>query len=170
MFHHWFQLFEITLSYLGEEERSVDDLRQAAALRGLVETGVLGEVGEAEGGDQAQDGGRCHADVHGCSHLEVIVVATMPELVGEAACSVVGCSIAEVQAVKADTGCLVEAKLLEVRFTCADGQGGAVPQGWRQVDGGREENRQASYEDGGEGGHEVGVRLRAISNNARDKN
>ena len=110
-------------------------------------------MGEAEGGDQAQDGGCCHADVHSCSHLEVIVVATMPEFVGEAACSVVGCSIAEVEAVKADTGCLVEAKLGEILFTCADGQGGAVPQEGRQVDGGREENRQASDEEGGEGGH-----------------
>ena len=79
--------------------------------RGVVEVVVLREMGEAEGGDQAQDGGCCHADVHGCSHLEVIVVATMPELVGEAACFVVGCSIAEIETVKANTGCLVEAEL-----------------------------------------------------------
>ena len=109
-------------------------------------------MGEAEGGDQAEDGGRYQADVHGCSHLEVLVVATSSEPVGEAACFV-GVNIAEVEAGKADAGCIVEAKLLEVRFTCTDGQGGAVPQGWREVDGGGEENRQASDEEGGKGGH-----------------
>ena len=77
----------------------------------------------------------------------------MPELVGEAACSVVGCSIAEVEARKANTGCMVEAKLREVGFTCADGQGGAVPQERRQVDGGGEDHGQAPDEEGGEGGH-----------------
>ena len=126
-------------------------------------------MGETEGGDEAQDGGCCQADVQRCSHLEVIVVATMPEPVVEAVCSVVGCSIAEVEAGKADTGCLGEVEVQEVLFTCADGEGGAVPQEGRQVDGGREENRQASDEEGGEGGHKVGVGLRAISNDARDK-
>ena len=84
----------------------------------------------------------------------------MSEPVGEAVVSVVvDCSIAEVEAGKADTGCLGEVKVKEVLFTCADGEGGAVPQEGRQVDGGREENRQASDEEGGEGGHKVGVRL-----------
>ena len=111
-------------------------------------------MGETEGGDQAEDGGCCQADVQSCSHLEVIVVATMPEPVGEAVCSVgVNCSIAEVEAGKADTGGLGEVEVQEVLFTCADGEGGAVPQEGRQVDGGREENRQASDEEGGEGGH-----------------
>ena len=111
-------------------------------------------MSQTEGGDQAQDGGCCQADVQRCSHLEVIVVATMPEPVGEAVCSVgVNCSIAEVEAGKADTGCLGEVEVEEVLFTCADGEGGAVPQEGRQVDGGREENRQASDEEGGEGGH-----------------
>ena len=154
MLQHRLQLFEITLPYLGEEERSVDDCLKAAVFGGLVEVGVLGEVGETEGGDQAEDGGCCQADVQGYSHLEVVVVATMPEPVGEAVCSVgVNCSIAEVEAGKADTGCLGEVEVQEVLFTCADGEGGAVPQEGRQVDGGREENRQASDEEGGEGGH-----------------
>ena len=59
----------------------------------------------------------------------------------------------QVEAVKADTGCLVEIELHKVLFTCADGEGGAVPQEGRQVDGGGEDDGQASDEEGGEGGH-----------------
>ena len=155
MLHHRFQLFEITLPYIGEEERSVENrLKEAAAFGGLVEVGVLGEVGKTERRDKAKDGGHCKADVHRCSHLEVIVVATMSEPVGEAVVSVVvDCSIAEVEAGKADTGCLVEIELHKVLFTCADGEGGAVPQKGRQVGGGGEDHGQASDEEGGEGGH-----------------
>ena len=78
----------------------------------------------------------------------------MSEPVGEAVVSVVvDCSIAEVEAGKADAGCLVEIELRKVLFTCADGEGGAVPQEGRQVDGGGEDDGQASDEEGGEGGH-----------------
>ena len=114
-------------------------------------------MGETEGGDQAQDGGCCQAEVQSCSHLEIIVVATFPELVGEAAFSIVSAvvnrSIAEVEAVKADTGCLGEVEVQEVLVAGADGQAGPPPQEWRQVDGGGEENRQASDEERGKGGH-----------------
>ena len=154
MLHHRFQLFEITLFYLGEEERSVENWLKEATFGGLVEVGVLGEVSQTEGRDKAQDGGHCKADVQRCSHLEVIVVATMSESVGETVVSVVvDCSIAELEAGKADTGCLVEIELREVLFTCADGEGGSVPQEGRQVDGGGEDHGQASDEEGGEGGH-----------------
>ena len=134
----------------------MEDWWQAASFGGLVEVGVLGEVGQPEGGDETKDGGRCHADVQGCSHLEVIVFTTFSELVGEAYSSVVvNCSIAVtvVKAAKADTRCLGEVEVNEVLFAGADGQAGPLPEEWRQVDGGSDENRQASDEERGEGGH-----------------
>ena len=141
-----------------------------ASFGGLVEVGVLGEVGQTEGGDETKDGGRCQAEVQGCSHLEVVVFPTFPELVGEAALSVVvNCSIAEVKAAKADTGCLGEFEVDEVLFACADGQAGPLPEERRQVDGGGDDNGQTSDEERGEGGHQVGVRLPVISNDTRDK-
>ena len=127
MLQHRFQLFEMTLSYLGEEERSVDDCLQAAVFGGPVEVGVLGEVSQTQRRDQVQNGGSCQAEVQSCSYLEIFVFATSTELVDEAVSSVVvGCSIAEVEAVKANAGCIVEVEVDKVLLTGTDHQVGTV--------------------------------------------
>ena len=64
--------------------------------------------------------------------------SSSPHSVSEAAFSVVvNCSIAEVEAPKANTGCLV-------LVVGADGKAGPLPEEGRQVDGGGDDNRQAS--------------------------
>ena len=86
---------------------------------------------------------------------------------GEAAFSVVVvCSIAEVEAVKANAGCFAEVEVGEVLFAGADHQAGPAPQEWRQVDRGSEDHGQVADEERGKGGHQEGQRLRAIFNNA----
>ena len=103
--------------------------------------------------DQVQNGGSCQAEVQSCSYLEIFVFATSTELVDEAVFSVVvGCSIAEVEAVKANTGCLGEVEVGEVLLAGADHQAGPASQEWRQVDGGGEDHGQVSDEERGEGG------------------
>ena len=73
---------------------------------------------------------------------------------GEAAFSVVvGCSIAEVEAVKADARRLGEVEVDKVLFAGADHQAGPVSEEWRQVDGGGEDHGQVADEERGKGGH-----------------
>ena len=73
---------------------------------------------------------------------------------GEAAFSLVGgCSIAEVEAVKADTGCLGKVEVRKVLFAGADHQAGPASEEWRQVDGCGEDHGQVSDEERGKGGH-----------------
>ena len=73
---------------------------------------------------------------------------------GEAAFSVVVvCSVAEVEAVKANAGCFGEVEVRNILFASADHQAGPASQEWRQVDGCGEDHGQVSDEERGKGGH-----------------
>ena len=68
--------------------------------------------------------------------------------------------IAEVEAVQADTSDVVgDVEVHKVHVAGADHQAGALPQEGGQVDQGGEEDGQVADEEGGEGRHQVRVRL-----------
>ena len=78
--------------------------------------------------------------------------------------------IAEVEAIEADTAdVLGDVEVHEVLVAGADDQAGALPQEGGQVDQGGEEDGQVADEEGGEGRHQVRVRLCTVSNHAGDR-
>ena len=87
-------------------------------------------------------------------------MAANSEPVGETGVVGVVARIAEVEAVKADTAdVLGDVEVHKVLVAGADDQAGAAPQECGQVNHGCEEDGQVADEDGGEGRHQVGVRL-----------
>ena len=91
--------------------------------------------------------------------MEVVVVAALAESLNEAAFAYVA-RIAEVKTIEADTADVFSnVEVHEVLVTGADDQAGSAPQEGRQVDQGGEEDGQVADEEGGEGRHQVRVRL-----------
>ena len=96
--------------------------------------------------------------------MEVVVLAAFSEPVSEADAGVVAFAdvarVAEVEAIEADTAdVLGDVEVHEVLVAGADDQAGALPQEGGQVDQGGEEDGQVADEEGGEGRHQVRVRL-----------
>ena len=109
--------------------------------------------------DQAHHCGCCQTDIEDCCCLEVIVVAALAEPLSEASFADIA-RIAEVKAIEADTAdVLGDVEVHEVLVAGADDQAGALPQEGGQVDQGGEEDGQVADEEGGEGRHQVRVRL-----------
>ena len=130
----------------------------------MIEPLVVGEFVQAPRRDQTHYCGCGQADVEDCGCLEVVVVATLSEPVSEADAGVVAFAdvarIAEVEAIEADTADVVgDVEVHEVLVAGADDQAGALPQEGGQVDQGGEEDGQVADEEGGEGRHQVRVRL-----------
>ena len=92
--------------------------------------------------------------------MEVVIAAALSEPLSEAGVVVVVARIAEVEAIEADTAdVLGDVEVHEVLVAGADDQAGALPQEGGQVDQGGEEDGQVADEEGGEGRHQVRVRL-----------
>ena len=101
--------------------------------------------------------------------MEVVIATALSEPLSEAGVAVVVARVAEVEAIEADTAdVLGDVEVHEVLVAGADDQAGALPQEGGQVDQGGEEDGQVADEEGGEGRHQVRVRLRNDPDHARD--